>query len=42
MADVEIFDLVKYANENQPIDFAASLDKLLRPVKGNLNLCPDL
>jgi hypothetical protein len=29
MADVEIFDLVKYANENQPIDFAASLDKLL-------------
>ena len=30
MADVEVFDLVKYANENQPIDFAASLDKLLR------------
>jgi len=29
MADVEVFDLVKYANENQPIDFAASLDKLL-------------
>jgi len=29
MDDVELFDLVKYANENQPIDFAASLDKLL-------------
>ena len=29
MADIEVFDLVKYANENQPIDFAASLDKLL-------------
>jgi len=29
MADAEVFDLVKYANENQPIDFAASLDKLL-------------
>lgn len=29
MPNVEIFDLIKYANENQPIDFAASLDKLL-------------
>lgn len=29
MADIEVFDLVKYANENQPIDFATSLDKLL-------------
>ena len=29
MDDIELFDLVKYANENQPIDFAASLDKLL-------------
>lgn len=29
MDNIEIFDLVKYVNENQPIDFAASLDKLL-------------
>ena len=29
MSNIEIIDLIKYANENQPVNFASSLDNIL-------------
>ena len=29
MSNIEIIDLIKYANENQPVNFASALDNIL-------------
>ena len=29
MSNIEIIDLIKYANDNQPVNFASSLDNIL-------------
>ncbi len=29
MSNIEIIDLIKYANENQPVNFASSIDNIL-------------